>query len=78
MEQNSYKVNSAAWERIADGARRSHPPVDHPEHWARSCARPVFSVVGIAQIVWGIALWRRPSTRLYYVGVLMAGWLIVH
>jgi len=49
-----------------------------PEHWAHAPAHGLFFLVaGIAQIIWGIALWRRPSTRLYYIGVLMAGWLIV-
>jgi peptidoglycan/LPS O-acetylase OafA/YrhL len=49
-----------------------------PEHWAHAPAHGLFFLlVGIIQIVWGIAVWRNPSTRLYYIGVMMAGWLIV-
>lgn len=49
-----------------------------PQHWEHAPAHGLlFLMVGIVQILWGIAIWREPSTRLYYVGVLMAGWLIV-
>lgn len=49
-----------------------------PEHWAHAPAHGLFFLlVGIVQVVWGIAVWRNPSTRLYYIGVIMAGWLIV-
>ena len=49
-----------------------------PEHWAHAPAHGLFFLlVGIIQIIWGIAVWRNPSTRLYYIGVIMAGWLIV-
>lgn len=49
-----------------------------PQHWEHAPAHGLlFLIVGIVQIIWGIAVWRQPSTRLYYVGVLMAGWLIV-
>ena len=49
-----------------------------PEHLEHAPAHGIlFLIVGIAQIVWGIAVWRRPSEKLYYVGVFMAGWLIV-
>ena len=36
-----------------------------------------FLLVGMAQIVWGIMMWRQPTLRLYYFGAIMAGWLIV-
>ena len=36
-----------------------------------------FLLVGIAQIVWGVAVWRTPSLKLYYIGAVMAGWLIL-
>lgn len=36
-----------------------------------------FLVVGLAQIVWAIMVWRQPSLKLYYVGAVMAGWLII-
>ncbi len=49
-----------------------------PEHWEHSPAHAIFFLlVGVAQIVWSVAVWRRPSTRLYYIGAGMAGWLIV-
>ena len=49
-----------------------------PAHWEHAPAHGLFFLlVGIVQIIWGIAVWRHPSTRLYYIGVLMAGWLIV-
>jgi hypothetical protein len=49
-----------------------------PEHWRHSQAHAVFFLlVGVVQIAWGVAVWRRPSTRLYYIGAGMAGWLIV-
>lgn len=49
-----------------------------PEHWRHSQAHALFFLlVGVAQIVWGVAVWRQPSMRLYYIGAGMAGWLIV-
>jgi hypothetical protein len=36
-----------------------------------------FLLVGIAQITWGVLVWNRPSLRLYYIGAVMAGWLII-
>jgi hypothetical protein len=36
-----------------------------------------FLLVGLAQIVWGIMVWRQPTLKLYYIGAVMAGWLIV-
>ena len=36
-----------------------------------------FLLVGIAQILWGVKVWRQPSRGLYYIGAVMAGWLIV-
>ena len=49
-----------------------------PDHWAHALAHGLFFLlVGIIQIVWGIAVWRNPSIRMYYIGVMMAGWLIV-
>ena len=49
-----------------------------PEHWVHARAHGLFFlIVGVLQIVWGIAVWWKPSTRLYYIGVILAGWLIV-
>src|SRR5688572_26031914 len=36
-----------------------------------------FLLVGIAQIIWGILVWRQHSLKLYYIGAIMAGWLII-
>jgi hypothetical protein len=36
-----------------------------------------FLLVGLAQIVWGIMVWRQPTLKLYYIGAVTAGWLIV-
>lgn len=36
-----------------------------------------FLLVGLVQIIWGVMIWRRPTLRLYYIGAVMAGWLIV-
>ena len=48
-----------------------------PEHWEHSRAHALFFLlVGVAQIVWSVAVWRQPSTRLYYIGAGMAGGLI--
>jgi hypothetical protein len=78
MEQNTFTKNlitgSAAMTVLAG--------IIHiwifPQHWEHAPAHGLlFLIVGIVQILWGIAVWKQPSTRLYYVGVLMAGWLIV-
>jgi hypothetical protein len=36
-----------------------------------------FLLVGIAQIIWSVLVWRQPSFKLYYIGAVMAGWLII-
>ena len=36
-----------------------------------------FLFVGIAQIIWGVKVWRQPSLKLYYIGAITAGWLII-
>lgn len=36
-----------------------------------------FLLVGIAQILWGVLVWRQPSLKLYYIGAITAGWLII-
>lgn len=49
-----------------------------PQHWAHAPAHGVFFVVaGIAEIAWGVAVWRRPSLALYYIGLVGAGGLVV-
>ena len=36
-----------------------------------------FLFVGIAQIIWGVKVWQLPSLKLYYIGAITAGWLII-
>ena len=48
-----------------------------PIHWAHAPIHGAFFVLmGLIQIAWGIAFWRRPSVALYRLGVLLAGGLI--
>jgi hypothetical protein len=48
-----------------------------PEHWDHAPAHGLFfGLVGVLQIGWGIAFWKRPSPTLYYAGFLLAGGLI--
>jgi hypothetical protein len=78
MEQNTLTKNLVAWSALMTALAGLLHLWIIPEHWAHAPAHALFFlVVGIAQIIWGIAVWRQPSTKLYYVGVSMAGWLIV-
>ncbi len=48
-----------------------------PLHLEHSPAHGIFfALVGIAEVVWGFAFWRKPSAALYRIGMIMAGWLI--
>jgi hypothetical protein len=48
-----------------------------PEHWDHAPAHGLFfGLVGLLQIGWGVAFWKRPSSTLYYAGFLLAGGLI--
>jgi hypothetical protein len=78
MEQSQINKNLIMWSALATIAAGVLHLIIIPEHWAHAPAHGLFFLVaGILQIVWGIAVWRKPSTELYYVGVVMAGWLIV-
>lgn len=49
-----------------------------PQHIEHAPAHGLFFLLaGLAQILWGTLVWRQPSLKLYYVGAIMAGWLIV-
>jgi hypothetical protein len=49
-----------------------------PIHWFHAPAHGIFFIViGVAQVMWASLVLRQPSTRLYYVGAIMSGWLIV-
>ena len=78
MEQNTLTKNLIAWSAVATILAGMIHLVIAPVHWAHAPAHGLFFlIVGILQIAWGILVWRQPSTELYYVGVVMAGWLIV-
>lgn len=48
-----------------------------PQHWAHAPAHGAFFVVaGVAEIVWGIVVWRRPSPTLYRIGLVGSGSLV--
>lgn len=49
-----------------------------PIHSAHAPAHGLFFVLtGIVQLVWAIAVWRRPSMWLYDAGIFLAGGLVV-
>jgi len=49
-----------------------------PEHYAHAPAHGVFFVLaGVAEILWALAFWRRPTPRRYHLGLALAGGLIV-
>ncbi|MEX2143834.1 MAG: hypothetical protein WD740_04510 [Anaerolineales bacterium] len=49
-----------------------------PQHYAHAPAHGIFfAVAGLAQIVWAVAFIRKPSMRLYYAGLALAGGLVV-
>jgi len=47
-------------------------------HWFHSPAHGIFFlIVGVAQVLWSNFVYRQPSPRLYIIGAVMSGWLIV-
>jgi len=49
-----------------------------PEHYAHAPAHGLFFVLaGVAEILWALAFWRRPTPRRYHLGLALAGGLIV-
>lgn len=49
-----------------------------PEHYSHAPAHGLFfAVAGVAQIIWAYAFWRQPTERLYYIGLILAGGLVV-
>lgn len=49
-----------------------------PEHYAHAPAHGVFFVLaGVAELLWALAFWRRPTPRRYHLGLALAGGLIV-
>lgn len=48
-----------------------------PLHWGHSPGHGLFFLLaGLAQVAWGLAFWRRPSTGLHRAGIVLAGGLI--
>jgi hypothetical protein len=78
MEQHSRTKNLVAWSALASILAGVIHLVIIPEHWSHAPAHGLFFLlVGLLQIGWGVVVWRKPSLRLYYIGGIMAGWLIV-
>lgn len=49
-----------------------------PAHYAHAPAHGIlFAFAGIAQVVWAVAFWRKPSLLLWNLGILGAGALVV-
>lgn len=49
-----------------------------PVHYAHAPAHGLFfAVAGVVQVVLGLIIWRRPSARLYSIGAVLAGGLVV-
>jgi len=49
-----------------------------PEHYNHSMVHGIFFAgVGLAEIGWALALWRRPTAGLFRLGVALAGGLVI-
>ena len=49
-----------------------------PEHYGHAPAHGLFfAIAGTLEILWALLYWRRPSPRLYYLGIALAGGLLV-
>jgi hypothetical protein len=78
MEENIHARNLITWSAVMTIIAGIIHLVLVPEHVEHAPAHGLFFLLaGLAQIVWGIMVWRQPTLRLYYVGAVMAGWLIV-
>lgn len=78
MEYNSTTRSLIAWSAIATIVAGIIHLIIIPEHWSHAPAHGLFFlIVGVLQIGWGIAIWRKPSAKVYNIGAIMAGWLIV-
>ena len=78
MQQATQAKNLIAWSAIATIVAGIIHLVIIPDHWEHAPAHGLFFlIVGSLQVIWGVAVWRNPSERLYFIGVVMAGWLIV-
>ena len=49
-----------------------------PVHCAHAPAHGIFfALAGVAELLWAAAFWRKPTSRLYYLGLALAGGLLV-
>jgi len=49
-----------------------------PQHFAHAPAHgSFFAVSGAAEIIWAILFLRKPTERMYYIGIMLAGGLII-
>jgi hypothetical protein len=78
MEENILARNLLTWSAVMSIIAGIIHLVLVPGHVEHAPAHGLFFLlVGLAQIVWGIIVWRQPTLKLYYIGAVMAGWLIV-
>ncbi len=48
-----------------------------PQHWAHAPAHGIlFVIAGVAELIWAVLVWRRPSSSLYTIGLIGAGGLV--
>jgi len=74
MSQSSRVITAAAILMLLAGLTHLAAA---PVHWSHAPAHAIFFIAaGIAQIVWAALFWRRPSARLYDLGIVLAASLI--
>lgn len=77
MEENNLTRSLLLWSAVMSILAGIIHLVLVPRHIEHAPAHGLFFlVVGLAQMIWGIMAWRQPAFRLYYIGAVMAGWLI--
>lgn len=78
MNQNPSTPKLTVWAALLIGLAGVIHIVITPQHWAHAPAHGLlFAVVGIGEIVWSIAAWRRLWPTIHQIGIAAAGWLIV-
>jgi hypothetical protein len=78
MEENTFTKSLLLWSAVMSILAGIIHLVLVPRHIEHAPAHGLFFLlVGLAQILWGIMAWRQPTLRLYYIGAVMAGWLII-
>jgi hypothetical protein len=78
MEENNFTKRLLLWSAVMSILAGIIHLVLVPRHIEHAPAHGLFFLlVGLAQMIWGVMSWRQPGLRLYYIGAVMAGWLIV-